>query len=90
MATITSVPLLQVLSVHKPCKMPLMISVLKAGDYQPIANNEVLLVIPPLSPLYIAGATTMARSSILASAVTGGLLLRSIATLSAFWSTTVA
>ena len=80
---ITSVPHLQVLSVHKQNKMLPTIFVLKVGDSQPIVNKVALLDTPPLSPLYIAGSTTMARSTLLAPTVTGGLLLRTIATISA-------
>ena len=52
-----------------------MIFVLKVGDSQPIVNKVALLdtPTPPLSPLYIAGTTAMARSAALAPAVTGGL-----------------
>ena len=87
--TITTAPLLLVLSVHKLCKMLPMISVLKAGDYQRRVNLLVLPATPPLSPLYIAGATSMARSATLAPSVTGGLLLRSVATLSVCCATAV-
>ena len=87
--TITIAPHLLVLSVHEHNKMLPMISALKVGDSQPIVNKVALLAIPPLSPLYIAGATAMARSPIALDAGSGGLLLRTIAALSIFWSTTV-
>ena len=82
-AITTSVPHLQVLTakLHLPPILP-TIFILKAGDSQPITNKVVLLAMPPLSPLYIAGSTAMARSAILAPAVTGGLLPRTIATIS--------
>ena len=90
--TTTSVPHLQVLTakLHPPLTLP-MISALKVGDSQLVANKVVLLVLLmcPLSPLYIAGTTTMARSTTLAPTVTGGLLLRTIATLSTTCSTAV-
>ena len=86
---ITTAPFLQVLTAKTPHNMTLRtIFVLKAGDYQPEANNE-LLDTPPLSPLYIAGTTTMARSTVLAPAVTGGLLLRAIAAISTTCATAV-
>ena len=71
------------------CPKGWRISVLKAGDSQPITNNKVLLATPPLSPLYIAGTTSVARSAVLAPTVTGGLLLRTITTVSTACTTTV-
>ena len=81
--TTTSVQHLLVLTAKLLALITLpMIFALKAGDSQPITNKVVLLAMPPLSPLYIAGSTAVARSSILASAVAGGLLLRAIAAIS--------
>ena len=80
---ITSVPHPQVLTAKHPVFMiPLMTSALKAGDYQHEVNKVVLEATPPLSPLYIAGTTSMARSASLAPTVTGGLLLRTLAPVS--------
>ena len=87
--TITIAPHQLALCAHKHNKMPPMIFVLKAGDCQRGVNLLVLLATPPLSPLYIAGATSMARSATLAPSVTGGLLLRSVATLSVCCATAV-
>ena len=89
-AIITIVQHLLVLSVaHLLHKMLPMISVLKVGDFQPITNKVVLLAMSPLSPLYIAGTTAMARSTLLAPTVAGGLLLRSLTAFSTACATTV-
>ena len=76
--------------VQKPNKTHPTISVLKAGDYQLTVKLGVLLALAtyPLFRLLLAGATTVARSSILASA-TGGPLLRTIATVSTTCTTMV-
>ena len=89
MVTITSVPLLPVLTAKILVLITLpTISVLKAGDYQHALNKAVLLAISLLSPLYIAGTTSMARFAMLAPAVTGGPLLRTVAAISTPSTTT--
>ena len=63
---------------------------LKAGDYQLRLNLMALMALAtyPLFRLLLAGTTSMARSTLLASA-TGGPLLRAIATISTSCTTMV-
>ena len=89
---ITIVQLQQEPYVHKLNKMHPTTSALKAGDYQPTMNLMVLLALAtaPLSRLFTAATTTMARSTLALRTATGGLLLRTIATISTTCTTAMA
>ena len=93
MATgITSAPHLQVLTAKSQQNMTRpMIFVRLAGDYQLAVNLVALLVLAiyPLSRLFTAATTVMARSAVALHTATGGPLLRAIATISTAWATTM-
>ena len=90
MVTITIAQHLLVLTVVALTPLtPPTISALKAGDYLHETNSLAFIATPPLSPLYIAGSTAMARSTVLTPTVTGGPPLRAVAVVSTAWATTM-